>query len=542
MKKGIVFFSLSFLFLFIPNLKADHTMQTIVKIMGPDYLDNMGTVVTGLGDLNHDGFDDVGVTVPGKGKTYVYYGGNPMDTIPDLKLKGHWCISSAGDVNGDGYSDVITSDLHYCYIFLGSQTGLDTVPAVILPSEYPGDDFGSWLVNTGDVNKDGYDDILILAPNYPNGNSFGKAYVYFGGNPMDTIPDWQVTGGSGAAGSGQRRLQTVCSLDFNGDGWVDIIVGREGYYYAGNDSLPAKVDVFFGKQSGFDTIPNLVINPPPGLNYLQMAEFGGWWVSNLGDVNQDGYQDLGILLEFICGHPYIYFGGNPPDTLPALELGDGSSRSDNFIYAGDVNKDGFPDVVNGNICWGMDWGSIEVYLGSANFNGTKDKWVMADDLPPDFIEDFGRSVACARDVNGDGVDDIIASSDNFFVETNHRGEVFIFAGDSSIIAGVNDRDSEETGHPDKFLLSQNYPNPFNSVTNIQFTISGGQSPNPVSIKIYNLSGQLVRVQVNEVMKPGTYTVTWDGKNNSGKEVASGIYFYQFRTRNFQQTKRMLMIK
>jgi hypothetical protein len=464
-----------------------------------------------------------------------------MDTIPDLKLKGHWCIASAGDVNGDGYDDVITSDLHYCYIFYGSQSGLDTIPEVILPPEYPGDYFGSRLINAGDVNKDGYDDILILAPNYPNGNSFGKAYVYFGGNPMDTIPVWQVAGGSGVQGSNERRLQAVCALDFNGDGWVDIVVGREGYYYIGIDSLPAEVDVFFGKQSGFDTIPNLVIHPPPGLNYHQIAEFGGWWVSNLGDINQDGYQDLGILLEFICGLPYVYFGGNPPDTLPHVILGEGSSRSDNFIYAGDVNKDGFPDVVNGNICWGMDWGAVEVYLGSANFNGVKDKWVTADDLPPDFILDFGRSVACAGDVNGDGVDDIIASSDNFFVETNHRGEVFIFAGDSTITSGVDDRELNDEKHPEDFSLYQNHPNPFNSNTIISYSLRSYQ-PTLVTLIIYNMLGEEVRTLVKKWQSKGNYEVDWNGMDNNGRNVASGIYFYQLEFKGFKDAKRMLLIK
>ncbi len=517
-------------------------MQMIFKVSGPDYFDNMGTRVAGLGDINHDGFDDVGVTVPGKAKTYVYYGGNPMDTIPDLLLIGSSCVALAGDVNGDGYQDIITSNnLLACYVFFGSPTVLDTVPDVILPAEYSGDYFGSRIINAGDVNKDGYDDILILAPNYPNGNSFGKAYLYLGGNPTDTVAVWQITGGSGAAGSGQRRLQTVCALDYNGDGLVDIVVGRDGYYYTGIDSLPAEVDVFFGKQSGFDTIPNLVIHPPPGLNYHQMAEFGGWWVSNLGDVNQDGYQDMGILLEFICGLPYVYFGGNPPDTLPGLILGEGSSRSDNFVFAGDVNKDGFPDVVNGDICWGMDWGAVEVYLGSANFNGVKDKWVTADDLPPDFIEDFGRSVACAGDVNGDGVDDIIASSDNFWFETNHRGEVFIFAGDSSITAGINDYDSDGIIQPKNFSLSQNYPNPFNLGTTISYTLDSNH-PLHITLKIYNLLGEEVKTLIDKWQPMGNYEVNWNGQDDNGKLVGSGIYFYQLKTVSFKQSKRMLLIK
>ena len=536
MKRGILFFTLFVLFLFAPCLKAGHTLEMIAKIMGPDYHDNMGTRVAGLGDLNHDGFDDVGVTVPGKGKTYVYYGGNPMDDQPDLFLRGPSCVASAGDVNGDGWKDVITSDHLNCYIFYGAETELDTVPDVILPAEYPGDYFGSRLISAGDMNKDNYDDLLILAPNYLDGRSDGKAYLYYGGDPMDTIPDWQLAGDLA-----EKRIQSVCALDFNGDGWIDIVIGKVGHYYVGTDSVPGEVDIFFGGPSEFDTIPDLVINPPDTLSYLWMSEFGGWWVSNLGNVNQDGYQDLGILLGLTCGHPFVYLGGNPPDTLPALTLGEGSSRSRNFTYAGDVNKDGFPDVVNGDMCWGMGWGAVEVYLGSSNFNGVKDKWITAADLPPDFIEDFGRSVSSAGDVNGDGVDDIIASSDNYWVETNHRGEVFIFAGDSSITVSVYTDESGEMSYPENFSLSQNYPNPCNSTTVVGYSVKVSRLTH-VTLKIYNLLGEKVKTLVDKWQTKGDYQIKWNGKDNHGKEVASGIYFYRMKSENSEQTKRMLLIR
>lgn len=185
---------LIFLFLMILLSNAgiadnNHTLEMIFKVMGPDYHDNMGTRVAGLDDLNHDGYDDVATTVPGKGKTYVYYGGNPMDDQADLLIKGHWCVAPAGDVNGDGYEDVITSDLHYCFLFYGSQTGLDTVPDVVLSSEYSGDYFGYRLISAGDMNKDNYDDLLVLAPNYPDGSIDGKAYLFYGGDSIDAIPD-----------------------------------------------------------------------------------------------------------------------------------------------------------------------------------------------------------------------------------------------------------------------------------------------------------------------------------------------------------------
>jgi hypothetical protein len=540
MKREILLFIFIGLFLIVPSLKADHTMEIIVKMVGSDSTSNMGTTVAGLGDIDHDGFDDVGVSVYGNKKIFVYYGGNPMDSIPDLVLRGSASIASAGDVNGDGYNDVMTSDLQNVYIFYGGEAGLDTVADITLKGEYPNDYFGRHLMSAKDVNKDNFDDALILAPNYSEEGSHGKLYLYQGGDPMDTIPEWQLAGGSGTAGSGRRPLRTACALDFNADGWIDVVVGREGYYYAGNDSLPGKVDVFFGGPGNFDTIPDLVINPPDTLSYQLKTVFGGYWVSNLGDFNNDGYEDLGILLGFICGHPYVYFGGNPPDTLPSLLLGEGLTTSWNYSCAGDINGDGFVDVVNGNVCWGMDWGAVELYLGGPKFDANKDRWMTADDLPPDFLWYVGKCVASAGDVNGDSTDDIIFGADNFW--PTNRGEVFILAGDTSIYVGIEEDESTSSAKPHHFELHQNYPNPFNLVTIIQFTVGSGQSPTHVILKIYNTSGQLVRTLLNEDKKPGTYKVPWNGENNSEKEVASGIYFYQLSAKNFQQTKRMLLIK
>ena len=540
MKREILLFTLLVLFSVVSSLKADHTLEIIVKMVGPDPNSNMGTTVAGLGDINHDGFDDVGVSVYGSREIFVYYGGNPMDDEPDLTLTGTWTVASAGDVNGDGYNDVMTSDLQNVYIFCGGVSGLDTIKDVTIAGEFPQDLFGWYLIPAGDINKDNYDDILILAPNYPDGSADGKAYLYSGGDPISTSPDWELAGGSGAPGSGERRLQTACVLDFNGDGWIDIVVGRLGYYYMGNDSLPAKVDIFFGVPSDLDTIPDLVINPPDTWSYSWKRLFGGWWVSNLGDLNRDGYEDLGILLGMNCGHPYIYFGGDPPDTLPGLLLGEGLSRSRNYACAGDVNGDSFVDVINGNVCWGMGWGAVELYLGGPRFDPKKDRWVTGDDLPPDFLEDVGRCVASAGDVNGDGTDDVIFSAENFY--PSNRGEVFILAGDTSIYVGVEGNESTSSEQPRNFELSQNYPNPFNSVTSIQFTVGSGQSLVHTTLKIYNLCGQLVRTLVDEEKAPGTYRLTWNGKNNLGKEVASGVYFYQLSCENFQETKRMLLIK
>jgi hypothetical protein len=106
---------------------------------------------------------------------------------------------------------------------------------------------------------------------------------------------------------------------------------------------------------------------------------------------------------------------------------------------------------------------------------------------------------------------------------------------------------EEEGNaaiPNSFELSQNYPNPFNPATRIQFKVSSLKFGKPVrtTLKIYNILGQLVRTLVDEDKAPGNYEVIWDGKDDSGKEVSSGIYFYQLKTEGYTGTKKMVLLR
>lgn len=92
------------------------------------------------------------------------------------------------------------------------------------------------------------------------------------------------------------------------------------------------------------------------------------------------------------------------------------------------------------------------------------------------------------------------------------------------------------------VLGQNYPNPFNPTTDISYQIPDGRSPNHSTLKIYNILGQEVRTLVDEFQEPGNYTVTWDGKDENGVDVASGFYFYRILVGDFTATKSMVLMK
>lgn len=95
--------------------------------------------------------------------------------------------------------------------------------------------------------------------------------------------------------------------------------------------------------------------------------------------------------------------------------------------------------------------------------------------------------------------------------------------------------------PPTYFLKQNYPNPFNPLTTIEYTIAA-VTPQPVTLKLFNLSGQLIKVLVDEIKSAGTYAVKWNGLNQSGIPVNSGVYLYLLRAGDFTATNKMILLK
>ena len=89
----------------------------------------------------------------------------------------------------------------------------------------------------------------------------------------------------------------------------------------------------------------------------------------------------------------------------------------------------------------------------------------------------------------------------------------------------------------KIHVSQNYPNPFNTFTTINYYIS---RPENILINIYNINGKLIRILINRKHKKGSYKVIWDATNDFGKEICPGIYFYQFKIKNYSKVKKCIV--
>src|SRR5262249_33736062 len=213
-------------------------------------------------------------------------------------------VSTAGDVNGDGYSDVIIGGLNYngqgegrAYVFLGSAAGLGATYAWTRIGTQAYAQFGTSVSTAGDVNRDGYSDVIVGAPNYTiDPYREGRAYVYLGSAAgLATSPAWTMDGQSVGFG---RSVSTAG--DGNGDGYSDVIVGEEQY-----GINRGRAYVYLGSSSGPATSPAWIYQGD------QDFAFFGTSVSTAGDVNGDGYADVVVGAEGdpeSLGRAYVFLG------------------------------------------------------------------------------------------------------------------------------------------------------------------------------------------------------------------------------------------
>jgi len=187
---------------------------------------------------------------------------------------------------------------------------------------------------------------------------------------------------------------------------------------------------------------------------------------------------------------------------------------------------------------------VTVDLKGENINASKDFIVsfLVGDLSnspgimyssePDVVRGEGRSYLYSNDFKTGGWD--------YIKDSNTRGNIskilvraYISTGELSTVQEGN------TVIPHGFNLEQNYPNPFNPFTTIQYRIDYDSE---VSIVIYDLIGNEIKTLINEYKPQGQYTASWNGQNNSGQIVSSGIYVYMLRSGDFIQTRKMAYLK
>ncbi|APR86569.1 Hypothetical protein A7982_11918 [Minicystis rosea] len=370
-------------------------------------------------DADGDGYADVLVSARGSGATngdghvYFYRGGpSGISTAPAVTLTSPssiaagygWSVASAGDVNGDGFADAVVGTwgtypsfdcgiMGYttdeAYLYFGGPTGLATTPAMTLQGPTPNssccncDRFGGSVAAAGDVNGDGYADVLVAA------SDGHKAYLYYGSpSGVGTTP---VVLDGGYASSATDPQTAVGAGDLNGDGYADIVLGSE---QAGG---PSKV--YMGGASGLSTTP--IVLTVPGTYKPRMGVTGG------GDINGDGYADV---VGFNAGGVnkgddllYVYLGGASGVSTTPLLVKTPQGNDGPRCAAGDMNGDGLADVATWG-SWIGAYDTLDEYLGTASGLSATRATAITAQTPP---QQSWFSMTNAGDVNGDGYADVL---------------------------------------------------------------------------------------------------------------------------------------
>ena len=407
---------------------ADSPDHTIVSpIGGTD--DDWGGDVAAAGDINNDGFMDVIVGArladSQDGAAYVYLGtttGLSTSTATELSegTAGQYgySVSSAGDVNSDGFDDVIVGapldSGGSVYVYHGSVSGIATSPSTTIRAGADSARQGADVASAGDVDGDGYDDIII---GDPDSTGFaGQFHIHHGsddgvGNAADTTITATVSAsflGSTVDGVG----------DVDGDGYDDVVVGAVG----DSSTVQCYAEVYQGSSSGLSTAPATTLEDTLGSSCGVAA--------GAGDVNGDTFADI------IVGSPTagpsnigaasIYLGSPGGLQASAESTVVGTAVDEMLGYtvgsAGDVNGDGFDDMLVAS----FDTDEVQVFHGSATdvvADGfTSD--VDCDDttalVNPSRAEQPGDEIdsncdgleLCYADLDGDGfTDGTVVSSD-----------------------------------------------------------------------------------------------------------------------------------
>lgn len=348
--------------------------------------------------------------------------------------------------------------------------------------------------------------------------------------------------------------------DIDGDNDLDLFMGRyyEGIYMfenagtrfqeawvspadtmIGKGSLPAfcdidgdqDLDLFCGKTTG-----TLIFYENTG-----SSEAAVWSKvdENYNNIHFDSYCSPAFC-DIDDDSDYDLFAGKGDGTLNFYEnVGDGTSPQwavpDSFFLEIDVKVRSMPafcDIDQDgdfDLFVGARNGKISFYRNQGDRNSPAFVWETDQYASIVLVE---QTAPVFADIDGDGDEDLFVGGDD--------GGLYFWRNLSE--TPVQPDGERDVRIPADFVLHQNYPNPFNPDTDIRYGIAESGSPVHVALTVYNVLGQEARTLVDEMKTPGFHTVTWDGIDNNGNAVLSGIYFYQLRAGKYTSTRRMVLVK
>jgi hypothetical protein len=352
-------------------------------------------------------------------------------------------------------------------------------------------------IHTGDLNGDGIDDIIFANPEFQNDK--GEVVVFYGmaDNRQEDFSRGQLSASTGfiLSGSGGDEYLgfSLAADDLNTDGFDELIVGAPLTDYKDNGSS--------GEEFG-------IIYVMPGAASRTIAEFSTDTLSNIGAFTI--VSDREDFQEFEIGRT---------------------------VAAGDVNADGFGDIVIGSgTSGGRSLGNSYVILGSSvlpenelsllNLSSDQGFTIYGERDRFDNAAGMGGSLVSTEDFNNDGFSDLVISGNLDY----ERETLYVFDN----LAGITVNNQLENEMVTAFKLEQNYPNPFNPSTTINFSV---QQAGEVKMEVFNLLGQKVSTLIDRRMQAGSHKVSFDAS-----ALSSGTYIYRISSGDFVQTKKMMLIK
>lgn len=462
-----------------------------VVIQGPGSIRNPGYVLTF--DVDNDGDIDIASSSFGDSKISWHENDGQQNFIQHVITTEPYGFSQiwSVDMEGDGDIDLLSSGGIHFTVKWYENDGNGGFTTHYISSEGSADS-GIYAISvwTADVGNDGDIDIVAGGVNSPEIRWYENpgSNSNFTTHIVDTLGLFDFS-----SDLGPRNATIFSDLDQDND--QDLIVVGEVPEISGWDGILAWYEND-GEQNFERQIISTSVKHPRNVRTC--------------DLDQDGDIDI-VISQYEKKMEWFENDGQENFTQHTIE----AAKSSNTLHIADLDNDGDLDLVAGypydnEIAWLEN-------DGSQNFTNH----IIQENII------FSEGV-WADDVDLDGDIDVLSAS-----QWDHK--VMWYESNLNDMTGVENLEAV----PVLFSLHQNYPNPFNPSTIINYSLP---SASQVELRIYNTLGQEIRTLVNSTQPIGSHQAIWDGRDNSGNFVTSGVYFYRIQAGDFLETRRLLLLR